>query len=423
VNAPSSKTRANLSETVTMIMAGGQGERLWPLTRDRAKPAVPFGGNYRLIDFTLSNCLNSNVRRVHVLTQYKSDSLNRHIRLGWNVLNPELGEYIEVNPPQMRLTSHWYLGTADAVYQNVYTLEHERPQYVLLLSGDHVYKMDYGPMIEQHVDTDADLTVACIEVPVEEAARLGVVSVDAGLRAVSFTEKPAAPPSSGAQPDGARILCSMGVYVFKTKTLVRRVVEDAKRSTTHDFGRDVVPAMIQAGDRVFGYRFPGVIRPDDARQPYWRDVGTLDVYWQTHMDLLGQDAKFDLHDPDWPVRTYVQNAPPADMICEPGHGACACVCDSLLCNGAVVHAASVRHSVIGRHVHIGPGSSVEDSVILAGVRIGRNVTVRKSIIDKGNQIPDGARIGVDPEEDARHFTISEGGVVVVPKEMPLFRPA
>ena len=406
-------------DTVAMILAGGEGERLYPLTRDRAKPAVPYGGNYRLIDFTLSSCLNSGLRRIHVLTQYKSDSLSRHIRLAWNVFNPALGEYIEINPPQQRLASHWYHGTADAICQNVYTLERERPQYVLVLSGDHVYKMDYCRLIRQHMEAAADLTIACIARPLQEAARLGVLALDSHMRVQDFHEKPVSPPPMPGSRTHA--LCSMGVYMFTTETLVRRVVEDAKLpNSTHDFGRDVIPAMIKARDRVFGHVFgqPGLEGP-----PYWRDIGTLDAYWESNMDLLPDDPVFDPYDPAWPVRTYVSSGPPAKIVC------CGCTpdvkeadaCEVLVCDGAIVRGARVHNAIVGRNVHIQPGSVVEHSVLLDDVKVGRNVTIRRAIVDKGNHIPDGFAIGVDLERDRRHFTVSEGGIVVVPKEMPLFR--
>ncbi len=409
-----------VSGVIAIVLAGGQGERLYPLTRDRAKPAVPFGGSCTLIDFTLSNCLHGGIRRIHVLTQYKSDSLCRHIRLGWDVFNPEIGEYVEVNPPQLRLASHWYLGTADAIHQNIYTLERGRPRHVLLLSGDHVYKMDYGPMLMQHVDRDADLTIACIQTPLEEAKRLGVVSVGEDLRAVDFKEKPACPEA--ISKDVAKALCSMGVYVFKTETLVRRVVEDAKKTTSHDFGQDVIPTMIRAGDRVLAFEFA---RAGGQETPYWRDIGTIDAYWEANMDLVRTPPLFSLHDPEWPIRSRGQCGPPMIMTCgDSGRGGerDAQVHNSLIGGGCVLRGASVRDSVIGPDVHFEPGASVSDSVITGSVRVGRDAVIRRTIVDKGNAIPDGFLLGVDPAEDGRRFHVSEGGVVVVPKEMPLFRP-
>ncbi len=399
-----------LRETLVMVLAGGQGERLYPLTKDRAKPAVPFAGTYRIIDFTLSNCLHSGLRKVHVLTQYKSDSLDRHIKLGWNIFNPELGEWIETRPPQLRMSGDWYLGTAHAIYENIYTLEHVRPRHVLILSGDHVYRMDYSLMLARHVETGADLTVACVERPLKEAAgRLGVIGVDPDLRAVRFQEKPAEPEPMTGRDDAC--LCSMGIYAFETDRLVRQVIDDAKRGGTHDFARDVVPAMIAAGDRVFAYLFPG---------GYWRDIGTLDVYWEAHMDLLGPEPPLDLSDQRWPIRGRSFSDPPA-MVRAAGPGPDAPesrVRNSLICRGAVICGADVSDSIIGACVRVGAGSRIEQSLILDGTCVGRNVVIRKAIVDKSNVIPDGARIGVDHGWDHRHFAVSDGGVVVVPKAMP-----
>jgi glucose-1-phosphate adenylyltransferase len=316
------------------------------------------------------------------------------------------------------LTSQWYQGTADAIYQNIYTLQVLRPRYVLVLSGDHVYRMDYRRLIEQHVANDADLTIACIETPIREAARLGVISVDVVGRALGFEEKPDVDPSQEANPETA--LCSMGVYVFKTETLVRRVIEDARDSTSHDFGRDVVPAMIRAGDGVLAFRFVD----EHGGAPYWRDIGTLDAYWEAHMDLVGAEPVFDLYGHGWPVRTYAQSAPPFKTVsgnAEPGSPG-AEVLNSLVCNGTIIRDGHVSNSIIGRNVRINAGTRIEDSVILDDVCVGRGVTIRRAVIDKGNHIPDDSAVGVDVEQDRTHFTLSERGVVVVPKEMPLFHP-
>jgi len=398
-----------LRGTVVMVLAGGQGERLYPLTRTRAKPAVPFAGSYRLIDFTLSNCLNSGLRKICVLTQYKSDSLNRHIRRGWDVLTPQIGEYIEIRPPQQRMDSDWYLGTAHAVYQNIYTLEHERPENVLILGGDHVYRMDYGSMLKAHASSGADLTVACIERPLSVAAsNLGVVTVDESLRATTFEEKPTDPRPVCRGSDVC--LCSMGIYVFRTETLVRRVIEDAKDSSQHDFGRDVVPDMVRRGDRVFAYIFPG---------NYWRDIGTLDGYWDAHMDLVSALPSFNLHDEGWPIRSLgycrppvrtVSNAPDADLPAK--------LRNCLIGGGSVVRSADVSDSVIGPGVRIEPGASIEQSVVLDDSTVGRCAVIRKAIIDKHNHIPQNARMGVDHDWDRRHFTVSPGGVVAIPKGSP-----
>ncbi len=422
---------AAVDNTVVMVLAGGEGERLYPLTRDRAKPAVPFAGNLRLIDFSLSNCLNSGLRRVHVLTQYKSDSLSRHIRLGWDIFNPELGEYIEVNPPQLRLASTWYQGTADAIYQNIYTLQHEKPRYVLILSGDHVYGMDYSRLIAHHIGNEACLTVACRPMPAGHAAHLGTVTTDAQGKIEKFEEKPQQPATielPGAFPPeaGEFALCSMGVYVFNTDALVRRVIEDSKHHTTHDFGRDVIPAMIDAGDRIMAFRFS---KAEKGRLPYWKDIGTLDAYLQANIEVATGRPECPLTEPlalyeeTWPFRSYMSSAPPLNILCNQDDFAAGLptrICNSLVSNGVVIRDAMVSRSVIGSGVHIGSGSIVEQSVIMPGVKIGRNVEIRRAIIDKNNTIPDGNRIGLERDRDAHYFTISDGGVVAVPKNMPLF---
>lgn len=420
-----------ISNTVVMILAGGEGERLYPLTRDRAKPAVPFAGNLRLIDFSLSNCLNSGLRRIHVLTQYKSDSLNRHIRLGWSIFNPALGEYIEVNPPQLRLASTWYLGTADAICQNIYTLQHEKPDYVLILSGDQVYAMDYSRLIEHHLGSGAALTIACKPVPLRNAGRFGIVSVGDGGLIERFDEKPEKPVSAGG-PAGLETaeesfaLCSMGVYVFDVEALVRRVIEDSKKDSTHDFGRDVIPAMIKANDRVAAFPF---WKPDEGRLLYWRDIGTLDAYLEANLELATgkvHEPRTDplcLYDESWPFRSYVSSAPPLNVLCN----CCAVsgvpsgrICNSLISNGVVIKDAMITDSVIGPGVEIGCGASVEKSVILPGVKIGEDSQIYRAVIDKGNTLPAGSCIGIDRDRDAHCFTISEGGVVAIPKNMPLF---
>lgn len=418
-----------VGRTVAMVLAGGEGERLSPLTRDRAKPAVPFAGNMRLIDFTLSNCLNSGIRRVHVLTQYKSDSLNRHIRLGWNIFNPELGEYIEVNPPQLRLASTWYLGTADAIYQNIYTLQRERPAYVLILSGDHVYRMDYSRLLARHIESEAVCTIACKLIPQAQARRFGVLSTDTDGRVLGFREKPERPAASelarglGFSDFEPFSLCSMGVYVFNTEVLVKRIIEDAKRRTSHDFGRDVIPAMIERDDKIMAYNFY-----DKANKclPYWRDIGTLDAFHEANIELAtgktvdGISEPLSLYDMSWPFRSYVSSAPPLNILC----GSASDkkheneICNSLLSNGVVIKDASILNSVIGPRVFIEDGADIENSVIHSNVRVGSEAVIKNAIIDKYNQIPSKMEIGVDIEVDRHAFTVSEGGVVAVPKDMP-----
>jgi len=402
-------TRTVIKDTLVMLLAGGQGERLYPLTKDRAKPAVPFAGSYRLVDFTLSNCLNSGLRRIYVLTQYKSDSLNRHVRVGWDVFSRDIREYVEVLPPQQRMNADWYLGTAHAIYQNIYTLERERPRTVLVLSGDHIYRMDYAAMLEAHIESEADVTVAAIECPRSECAlQLGVLAVDENLRVTSFEEKPAEPVGMPGHED--RPLCSMGVYAFRTETLVRRVMEDVRTGSDHDFGRDIIPRMIERGDRVFAFPFSG----------YWRDVGTIDGYWDAHMDLTSVLPAFNLYDEHWPLRGRARCRPPGKSVL--GGGAAgtprAEILNSLVCNGAIISGARVCDSVIGYDVRIEVGACVEHSVILDGVTIGRGAIVRNAIVDKHNCIPDNARLGVDAEWDRHHFTVSEGGIVVMAKRTP-----
>lgn len=401
-----------LKNTLVMVLAGGQGERLYPLTKDRAKPAVPFGGSYRIIDFTLSNCLNSGLRRIYVLTQYKSDSLSRHIKLGWDIFNPSIGEYIETRPPQQRLSSDWYLGTAHAIYQNIHTLNEERPEAVLVLSGDHVYRMDYTRLLRAHQHADADATVACVERPVEEAAgRLGVISADPHMKVSELIEKPAEPPPLPGRSDVC--LCSMGVYVFDTETLAQRVIEDAKRENSHDFARDVLPAMIADGDHVQACSYEG---------EYWRDIGTLDAYWAANMDLVRVEPRFNLYDEKWPIRSRAESRPPAKLVFGGGGESPRTeVHNSLIAHGAIVSGARVYDSILGANVRVEVGSRIEKSIILDNTNIGRNCTIQRTIIDKLNCIPDNAQIGVDRDWDTRHFAISDGGVVVMPKGMPFPR--
>ncbi|HOX37198.1 MAG TPA: glucose-1-phosphate adenylyltransferase [Candidatus Brocadiia bacterium] len=403
-----------LKETLVMVLAGGQGERLHPLTKDRAKPAVPFGGKYRIIDFSLSNCLNSGLRRIAVLTQYKSISLDRHLREAWGIFNHELGEYVESVPPQLRQASHWYLGTADAIFQNVYTLEQERPERVLILSGDHVYKMDYRQMISAHIEKNADLTVACMEFPVGDASRFGVMQVDSNFRITDFKEKPANPPPIPGDPTKA--LINMGVYLFNTRILVQRSSEDSRRASSHDFGKDIIPEMVRS-DKVFAYSF----RDENKKQmKYWRDIGTLEAYWEANMDLCAVDPLFDLYDPSWPIRTWQPQKPPAKTVFSDEHpgGRRAQALDSLMCDGCIISGATVKRSILSPGVKIEGRSYVEDSILFDDVQVGFDCVLRKTIVDKRVAIPNGTRIGVDPAEDAKRFTVSPGGIVVVPKDFP-----
>jgi len=405
-----------------MLLAGGQGERLYPLTKDRAKPAVPFAGVYRIIDFTLSNCINSGIRRIHVLTQYKSISLHRHVLMGWNIFNTELGEFIDLIPPQQRTSESWYLGTADAIFQNIYTLDQERPGYVLILAGDHIYRMDYGEMLEFHVENQADLTIACVEVPRTEATRLGVMEVDASWRVVGFEEKPAEPKPLPERPDQS--LASMGIYVFNTEKLVRELFEDARRGpeeTSHDFGKDIIPHMVRAGDRVFAFPF----RDAQGRgRAYWRDIGTLDSYYAANMELIQAEPVFDLYDPQWPWRTYQHQLPPAKTVhAYREQGRVGMALDSLLSPGCIVSGGQVERVIMSPRVRINSFAFVSDSILMENVNVGRHARIQRAIIDKDVDIPPGDVIGFNLEEDRRRFKVTEGGIVVVPKGLILGKPA
>jgi glucose-1-phosphate adenylyltransferase len=409
-----------LLQTVVLLLAGGQGERLYPLTKDRAKPAVPFGGIYRIIDFALSNCLNSGMRRILVLTQYKSLSLQRHIREAWGLFNPVLGEYVDVIPPQQRNVKRWYQGTADAIFQNIYMLEQERPRHVVILSGDHIYKMDYGKMLDFHLRNEADLTVSCTRVPVSEAHRLGVAAADENGRITGFVEKPKTPPTIPGEPGLS--YASMGVYIFSTEILVRRVIEDVKQDTEHDFGKNIIPRMVRGGDRVFAYPFVDenkrVATPHNAEEVYWSDIGTLASYYDSNMDLVSSAPLFNLYDDQWPIRRRSQPGPPAKTICY-GSDRIACVSDALLSTGAIVSGACVDRSILGPRCYLHSWSTVEDSILLDDVEVGRHCRIRRAIIDKHVKIPPGTVIGHDPEADRKRFTVTGEGVVVVPKGLML----
>ena len=390
-----------------VLLAGGQGERLWPLTRDRAKPAVPFGGVYRIIDVTLSNCLNSDLRRVFVLTQYKALSLNRHVRRGWSVLMG-LGEFIEVLPPQMRVSQHWYLGTADAVYQNIYSIGSEQSNYVFILSGDHIYKMNYQKMLEQHIAAGADVTVATLEIDASEAAkRFGVIETDRDWRIVGFEEKPAHPKVSPIHP--GKVNASMGVYLFNTQLLVPMLIADAEDPTSsHDFGKDVIPRIISKY-RVFAYNFQDENKKETS---YWRDVGTIDAYHEANMDLVSVSPVFNLYDKSWPLHTWQQQYPPAKFVfADPERMGTAV--DSTVCGGSIISGGRVERCILGYDVRVNSYSEVEDSIIFNHVNVGRSSRIRRAIIDRHVSIPEGTVIGYDAEADRARFSVSENGVVVV----------
>jgi len=407
------------TDTLTIILAGGQGERLYPLTQERSKPAVPFGGLYRIIDFTLSNCMNSGLRRILVLTQYKSHSLDRHLRHAWHIFNPELGEYLDTLPPQQRMGERWYQGTADAIYQNLFFLENERPSHVIILSGDHIYKMDYHEMLETHLSSGADLTVAVVETEVERAAlQFGVLQVDEKGRVLAFQEKPAEPQPVPGQP--GICLINMGVYIFKTEQLVRNVVDDARRPSQHDFGKNIIPSMI-GSHHVQTFRF---VDRNKKAQKYWRDIGTLDSYFEASMDLVQVDPLFNLYDKEWPVRAYPAFEPPAKMIFAGADDQrrVGMALDSLVCNGAIVSGGKVQKSILSPGVRVRSFSEVDESILFDGVEVGRHCRIRRCIIDKEVRIPPNTVIGYDPEADAKRYTVSDGGVVVIPKKADLSEP-
>jgi glucose-1-phosphate adenylyltransferase len=401
-----------MKEVLAVVLAGGKGSRLGPLTRDRAKPAVPFGGIYRIVDFTLSNCLNSGLRRILVLTQYKAMSLDRHITLGWrNYLCRELGEFIDVVPPQQRIDEKWYQGTADAVYQNIYTLEKERPEYVVILAGDHIYKMDYGKLVAFHQEQSADVTISALRVRAREAARqFGIMEVDDENRVVGFEEKPAEPKTISG--DGDYCLASMGIYVFNAPFLFDQLCKDATLpDSSHDFGRNLIPSMIR-NRRVYAFPFLDENRKRDA---YWRDVGTIDSYYQANLELTEVEPHLNLYDDHWPVRTYQPNLPPSKFVFKSADR-CGAAHDSLVCSGAIISGGEVTRTIVGPQTRVNSYAEVEDSILFARVNIGRRAKIRRAIIDKGVHIPEGFRVGYDEEEDlARGFTVSDGGVVVIAK--------
>jgi len=402
-----------MRKVLTFIMAGGKGERLLPLTKDRTKPAVPFGGIYRIIDFTISNCINSGLRRVYVLTQYKSASLHRHIRIGWNIMSSELGEYIELLPAQQRVSNTWYLGTADAIYQNYYTVEMEKPDEILILSGDHVYKMNYYSMIDYHREVDADLTISVVEENKELAQQLGVVEIDQNGKVVDFQEKPQKPKTVPHHPD--KIYVSMGIYVFKNKVLEEVLKEDAQSTTSnHDFGKDIIPLMVKRGYKVAAYNF---IDENKKEAKYWRDIGTIDAYYEANLDLVAVDPVFNLYDSDWPIRTFQEQFPPAKTVFSGDEvtGRVGLVLDSLVSSGCIISGGRVQRSILSPNVRVNSFSQIYDSILLEGVNVGRHAKVKGAIIDKDVSIPAGTVIGYDFEEDKKRFFVTQSGVVVVPK--------
>ncbi|MFO0864843.1 MAG: glucose-1-phosphate adenylyltransferase [Gemmataceae bacterium] len=406
-----------MKDVLTLILAGGKGTRLEPLTRDRAKPAVPFGGLYRIIDFPLSNCINSNLRRILVLTQYKARSLDRHIAAAWGFMSRELDEFCEVLPPQQRIDEHWYKGTADAIYQNIYTIEKEEPRYVLILAGDHIYKMDYGEMIRHHIERGADMTVGCLKMPASESIHFGVMQVDEEDRITGFQEKPKVPITIPGDPEN--ILGSMGIYVFTARPMYELLCQDAtKPDSDHDFGKNIIPSMIGA-HKVQAFRFRDMNRKATA---YWRDVGTLDAYYQANMDLVAIDPVLNLYDRDWPIRTYQPQLPPPKFVfSQPGEGGRRGeAMDSMVSQGCILSGGQVVRSVLSPNVRVNSYTHIEDSILFSSVDVGRHCRIRRAIIDKDVKIPPGTTIGYDVEHDRkRGFTITEQGVTVIAKaELP-----
>jgi glucose-1-phosphate adenylyltransferase len=405
-----------MKDTLGVLLAGGAGERLYPLTRDRAKPAVTFGGNYRIIDVTLSNCINSDLRKVYILTQYKALSLNRHIREGWSsAVARELGEFIEILPPMKRVSDNWYLGTADAVYQNIYSIGSEQPRHVLILSGDHIYKMNYQLMIDHHRASGADVTLATILIDPSESFRFGVVEIDRSGQITGFEEKPATTKlRSPYNPE--MVSGSMGVYVFNTDVLLPVLLKDAEDpDSSHDFGKDILPKILDQY-KLYSYNF---IDENKKEALYWRDVGTLEAFYEANMDLVAVSPVFNLYDKDWPLRTTQRQYPPAKFVFgEPGRTGMAI--DSIVSGGCILSGGVVRKSVISPDVRVNSYTEVEDSIIFSHVNIGRHCRIRRSIIDRDVHIPEGTIIGFDPEEDAKNFMVTETGITVVTRDYSLF---
>ena len=408
-----------MPRVLTLILAGGKGTRLEPLTRDRAKPAVPFGGLYRIIDFTLSNCINSGLRQILVLTQYKASSLNRHLQTGWSFLSRELGEYVDVLPPQQRIDENWYKGTADAIYQNIYSIEKEDPDYVLILAGDHIYKMDYGEMMRGHLEKKVDLTIGCIPVPVNQCQHYGIVQADKDGRITAFYEKPKHAEPMADEP--LHCLASMGIYVFSARLLYDLLFEDAARQDSdHDFGKNIIPRMIEP-KHVFAFRFRDMNKKPVA---YWRDVGTLDAYYQANMDLVEIDPVLNLYDKSWPIRTHhLQMPPPKFVFGEEGlgqHIRRGEAIDSMVCQGCIVSGGHVKKSILSANVRVNSYVWIEQSILFENVEVGRHSRIRRAIIDKDVKIPPNTTIGYDLEQDRkRGFTVTEQGIVVIPKaELP-----
>jgi glucose-1-phosphate adenylyltransferase len=401
--------------TLVCLLAGGEGERLYPLTRDRAKPAVPFGGLYRIVDLTLSNCINSGLRRIFVLTQYKALSLNRHIREGWSILANELGEFINILPPMKRVGEHWYQGTADAVYQNLYSIGSEPCKYVLILSGDHVYKMNYQLMLKHHLDAGADVTIGTIEFDRSQASRFGVVEVDNDSRIIGWEEKPANPKPSPHNPDKCH--ASLGIYCFNRDLLIEALIADAEDANSrHDFGQNVVPKLIEK-HRVHSFRFHD---ENKKEAQYWRDIGTIEAYYEANMDLVSVSPVFNLYDKEWPIRTYQRQYPPAKFVFAQEGRRMGIAVDSIVSMGCIVPGGRVTNSILSPDVRINSYTEVESSILFSHVEVGRYSRIRRAIIDRQVHIPERTEIGFDLEEDRKKYHVTETGIVVVVPEQRMF---
>jgi glucose-1-phosphate adenylyltransferase len=405
-----------MKDTLGVLLAGGAGERLFPLTRDRAKPAVPFGGNYRIIDITLSNCINSDLRHVYILTQYKALSLNRHIREGWtSVVAQELGEFIEILPPMQRVSANWYMGTADAVYQNIYSIGSEQPKHVLILSGDHIYKMDYGKMLQHHNDTGADVTLATLPIDPTEVSRFGVVEVSRTGEVIGFHEKPKSTElRSPFNP--TMVDASMGIYLFNTDVLLPALMKDAEDPTSkHDFGHNILPSLL-GQYKMHAYNF---VDENGQDALYWRDVGTLDAYYEANMDIASVSPVFNLYDANWPMRTRVRQYPPAKFVFgEPGRTGMAI--NSIVSTGCIISGAVVRNSVLSQDVRVNSYSEVDSSIVFSHVNIGRHCRIKKAIIDRDVHLPEGTVIGYDQNEDRRNYFVTPSGLTVVTRDYSLY---
>jgi len=404
-----------MKDTLGVLLAGGAGERLYPLTRDRAKPAVTFGGIYRIIDITLSNCLNSDLRRVYILTQYKALSLNRHIREGWNILGSEIGEFIEILPPMKRVSENWYMGTADAVYQNIYSIGSEQPKHVLILSGDHIYKMNYGRMLKQHNDAGADVTVATLLMDPSECSRFGVVEMDRDSRITGFQEKPNQTDIRSTF-DPTKTSGSMGIYIFNTDVLIPVLLKDAEDpQSSHDFGKDILPKMLDEY-RVYAFNF---VDENKKEALYWRDVGTLEAFYEANTDLVSVSPVFNLYDEEWPIRTHQRQYPPAKFVfAESGRTGEAL--DSLVSQGCIISGGQVKNCVLSPDVRVNSYSEVDSSILFSHVNVGRHCRIRRAILDRDVHIPEGTTIGFDAEADRQRYFVTESGITVVTRDYSLF---